>query len=58
MRELLDLDRFPLERPDSPRDLHLIERCKADLAAHGMFTLEFIYVRSLGTARHGGENRA
>ena len=40
MRELLNLDRFPLERPDSPHCVQLIERCKTDLAAHGMFTLE------------------
>ena len=40
MRDLLNLDRFPLERTDSPHCVQLVERCKADLAAHGMFTLE------------------
>jgi hypothetical protein len=40
MRELLDLDRFPIERPESPQCLELIQRCKAELSARGMFTLE------------------
>ncbi len=40
MRDLLDLDRFPIERPDSPQCLELIQRCKAELSTRGMFTLE------------------
>jgi hypothetical protein len=40
MRDLLDLDRFPIDRPDSPDAALLAERCKAELTADGMFTLE------------------
>src|SRR5579871_397182 len=40
MHDLLDLDRYPVDRFDSPRCRELIGRCKADLATHGMFNLE------------------
>jgi 2OG-Fe(II) oxygenase superfamily len=40
MKDLLNLDRFPLDRPDSPQCRQLAERCKADFTAQGMFTLE------------------
>jgi hypothetical protein len=40
MRDLLNLDRFPLDRPDSPQCRRLAERCTTDFAAQGMFTLE------------------
>jgi len=38
--DLLDLDRYPIDRLDSPQDERLIDRCTADMAAHGMFNLE------------------
>jgi len=40
MRDILDLDRYPLDRPGSIGWLDLVARCKADLAAEGMFNLE------------------
>jgi hypothetical protein len=39
MRQVLDLDRYPIDRLDVPETQELIERCKAELAAHGMFNL-------------------
>jgi|SRR5450759_4846572 hypothetical protein len=40
IKDLLDLDRHPLDRLDSPEGEQLIDRCKADMAANGMFNLE------------------
>lgn len=40
MEHLLDLARYPLDRPDSPEWSALVARCRADLAADGMFTLD------------------
>ena len=40
MRDILDLDRYPLDRPDSPEWNDLVVRCRAELAEHGMFNLE------------------
>jgi len=40
MDDILDLGRYPLDRPGSPEWLALVERCKANLAADGMFNLE------------------
>jgi hypothetical protein len=40
IRDLLDLDRYPIDPIDSPEGERLIDRCKADMAAHGMFNLE------------------
>lgn len=37
MHDILDLDRYPLDRPNSPEWLALVARAKADLAADGMF---------------------
>ena len=31
MQDLLDLDRYPIDRLDSPPGVRLIERCKATL---------------------------
>jgi len=38
MQDLLDLDRYPVDREDAASEL--IERCRADLANTGMFNLE------------------
>jgi len=38
MRDLLDLDRYPIDRGDAA--VELAERCRRDLAATGMFNLE------------------
>ncbi len=40
IKDLLDLDRYPIDRLDSPEGARLIDRCKADMAALGMFNLE------------------
>jgi hypothetical protein len=40
MQDILDLDRYPLHRVGSAEWQVLVERCKADLAANGMFNLE------------------
>ena len=43
MRHILDLQRYPLDRLESEEAKSLIARCKADLAADGMFNLpEFL----------------
>lgn len=40
MDDLLDLDRFPLDRPGSDVWQALVDRCRADLDRTGMFNLE------------------
>ena len=40
MRHILDLDRYPLDRPGTPAWEALVARCRADLARDGMFNLE------------------
>ncbi len=39
MRDILDLDRYPLGQPDSPAWVALVDQCRADLARDGMFSL-------------------
>ena len=39
MRRILDLDRFPLDRPDSVRGRELLARCRRELCDTGMFSL-------------------
>jgi len=38
--DMLDLHRFPLHRPDSEAYASLVERCRAELDADGMFNLD------------------
>jgi len=45
MREILDLDRFPLDKPGTSAWNDLVNRCRSDLAESGMFNLEG-FVRS------------
>lgn len=40
MHRLIDLDRYPLDRPDSAQWRALADRCRADLERDGMFNLE------------------
>jgi hypothetical protein len=40
MRNILDLDRYPLDRPDSPEWRALVARCQGDLERGGMFNLD------------------
>src|ERR1700690_648641 len=39
MRDILDLDRYPIDQQELPAYSALVQRCQADLAAHGMFNL-------------------
>lgn len=39
MHQVLDLDRYPLDRPESPAYAALVAQAKADLAKDGMFNL-------------------
>ncbi|WP_085307122.1 HalD/BesD family halogenase [Planktotalea arctica] len=39
MHDILDLETYPLDQPDSVAFKALLARCKVDLAAHGMFNL-------------------
>jgi hypothetical protein len=38
--DLLDLDRYPLDRLDGPAGRKLVEACRRDLAERGMYSLE------------------
>jgi hypothetical protein len=38
MRDVLDLDRYPIDQADAAAEL--IQQCRSDLATHGMFNLE------------------
>lgn len=40
MHDILDLKRYPLDQPDSADWRALVDRCRADLSAKGMFNLE------------------
>jgi hypothetical protein len=40
MRDILDLDRFPIDQPGTPAWQDLVTQCRADLATTGMFNLE------------------
>ncbi|MCX7302398.1 MAG: 2OG-Fe(II) oxygenase [Rhodobacterales bacterium] len=49
MRDMIDLDRYPLDQSGSPAWLALVAQAKADLARDGMFNLEG-FLRPLVTA--------
>ena len=40
MKHLLDLDRYPINHPDSPEYRDLVAHCQAELAADGMYNLD------------------
>jgi 2OG-Fe(II) oxygenase superfamily len=40
MKDILDLERYPLDKPGSAPWQALVDRCKRDLAANGMFNLD------------------
>ena len=54
MRDLLDLDRYPLDHPGSDAYGALVGRCRSALAAHGMFNLDG-FVRAPAVARVAAE---
>jgi hypothetical protein len=56
MRDILDLDRYPLHKPGTPAWTALVEKCRADLARDGMFNLEGL-VRAEALARAVAELR-
>ena len=56
MRNLLDLDRYPLDKPGSSAWETLVQRCRADLGRDGMFNLES-FVRPEALARAVAEVR-
>jgi len=56
MRDILDLDRYPLDRPGSSGWLDLVDKCRADLARDGMFNLDGL-VRPVALARAMAEIR-
>ncbi len=40
MRDIIDLEKYPLDKIGTPAWISLVERCKDDLAHNGMFNLE------------------
>jgi len=54
MKEVLDLDRYPLDRPESADYDALIAACRHDMSAHGMFNLEG-FVRPAAVEQAAGE---
>ncbi len=38
--DLVDVDRYPIDRPDSDEFRRLVERCRSDLAGRGMYELD------------------
>jgi hypothetical protein len=40
MRDILDLEKYPLDKPGSPAWLNLVVQCQTDLRDNGMFNLE------------------
>jgi 2OG-Fe(II) oxygenase superfamily len=54
LRDILDLERYPLDRPGGAPWSALVERCRADLAREGMFNLEG-FMRPEALARAAAE---
>jgi hypothetical protein len=51
MRDILDLDRYPLHKPGTAAWDTLVARCRADLAREGMYNLDgFVRVEALDRA--------
>lgn len=54
MRDILDLDRYPLDQPNSPEWDELVQTCRAKLASDGLFNLPG-FVRKGAITRAVGE---
>jgi hypothetical protein len=54
MRDILDLERYPLDRPHAPEYSELVAKCRADLAANGMCNLDR-FVRQSAIERAAAE---
>jgi len=50
MDDILDLERFPIDQPDSLEWSSLVDRCRADLAREGMFNLDGLMRASVASA--------
>jgi hypothetical protein len=50
MKDVLDLERYPLDRPESPEFTALVASCRRDMATKGMFNLDGL-VRPAGIER-------
>jgi hypothetical protein len=57
MDAMLDLERYPLNRPDSPAFEELVASCRREMAENGMFNLDGL-VRPAGLARAVREIRS
>jgi hypothetical protein len=54
MKDIIDLERYPLDKPGTPAWTKLVEKCRADLEADGMYNLEGL-VRPEALTRAVGE---
>jgi len=51
MRDILDLDRYPLDQPGTKQWIALVEQCRVDLRCNGMYNLEgFMHPTALARA--------
>jgi len=51
IRDILNLDRYPIDQAGSPQYASLVVRCQAELAAGGMFNLDgFVYPDAIARA--------
>ena len=53
LHEILDLDRYPIDRPESAGYRALVAACQDEMAAHGMFNLDG-FVRPAAISRAAG----
>lgn len=53
MRDILDLDRYPMDKPGTAAWLDLVAKCKSDLARDGMFNLDGFLVPAAITRAMG-----
>ncbi|MGH8221860.1 MAG: HalD/BesD family halogenase [Woeseiaceae bacterium] len=51
LADIVDLDRYPLDRPDSVELDESVQRCRADLQAHGCSVLEGFFAPGIETMR-------
>lgn len=56
MRDILDLDRYPLDKPGTPQWQKLVKKCREDLVRDGMYNLEG-FVRPAALSRAMDEVR-
>lgn len=54
MKDVIDLDRYPIDQPGSPAYRDLVSACQRNMADHGMFNLDG-FVRPAAIARAAAE---